>query len=128
MGNISTKKIYTKENINLINNNSNYNELLYNFKGHLNINKKYIDYVNVLFYEDYLIIKSNKYNETISYYDILLWKSPKNINNSKNSKDFWEFNRTNNTVYHFIIDFNSSTIGKNLLTIINNHINYVKQQ
>ena len=99
MGNIN-KKENKKENINLI--EEYVDELLYNFNGYLYIDKKYIDYVEILFYEDYLIIKSinKKYTERISYYHITNWKSY-----CANKKKFTKIIKFNNYKIPELLEF-----------------------
>lgn len=139
MGNINEKenKIENKiENINLI--EEYVDELLYNFNGYLYIDKKYIDYVEILFYEDYLIIKAinTTYSERISYYHITNWKTycanKKNSQKLSKSKisqhqNYWEFDRINNKnkIYKFLINIDPKKITSKLLTIIHTHMDYI---
>ena len=73
--------------------------------------------------------KYNKYEETISYYDILNWKSYKAENNKK-YLNYWEFNRLKhkNKVYKFMVDIEPKDITKKLLKIIYTHLDYVKNK
>ena len=139
MGNINKKENKQEnktENINLI--EAYVDELLYNFNNYLYIDKKYIDYVEILFYEDYLIIKfiNKKYTERISYYHIINWKSycanKKNSQKLSNStitknQNYWEFDRINseNKIYKFLINIDPSKITSKLLTIIHTHMDYI---
>ena len=118
MGNIcSVKKekqtnLYM-DNINLIEENSNKNQILYTFNGILYVNNKYIGGVIVKFYEDYLYIVNIKsdYRKNINYYKIPQWKCL----NKKNYK-FWEIEELHNNkiknIYKFVIDFEPSIITK----------------
>lgn len=132
MGNIcSVKKDKERnlymDNINLIEENSNKNQILYTFNGILYVNNKYIGSVIVKFYEDYLYIVNIKsdYRKNINYYKIPQWKCL-----NKTNYKFWEIDEINNNkkknIYRFVIDFEPSIITSNILNIINKHIEFIE--
>ena len=126
MGSCISKKNNYPYSSELIDNNETSNDKIYFIiHGRLHINKEKYYYTKIYFYEDYLYIKNNKFEEVISYYKIKSWMYDE-------KKKIWTFFKIvkEEQLYSYVIylypDNHQTTknISEKLKKIITDHIDF----